>query len=383
MTATPTSSHSSETQSSGDLSCAAAPTHLLIAGEAHPKALGRHRYATYLKWQANETNRMAADDVRLLKAEIDRMKEEHAQEWAMRGQMRVEERKARQKHTRKLQQALLKDNCRQVRAMRSDEAAWEVLRNERQRVHEEQGRQRVIEANVRETRLDTLEAAQDAKEREEFSRMRRDIAEAAVHVRERELMARRQMTMSITSAREKVLSARAAAETQTSQRGVEKRQEARLWEQRREDAEAEYLARAKDNRLRAQTWRTSAKRSLRKLWKAKSKAAVKERGNDHLVAEEKARIRESNRREVQAIYRQRFADAAMRDEFAKSPMARLQRSRGASQTSSGIGSTIGDLSARSNHDSPTSGSRLGTSPPSILGAKGTGSPGAEAEVVAI
>ena len=62
-----------------------------------PLALFLRSYATYLKFQAQEANRQLGDDVRLLKMELDRLKEEHAREWIARGQTRVQERKARQK----------------------------------------------------------------------------------------------------------------------------------------------------------------------------------------------------------------------------------------------------------------------------------------------
>ena len=179
----------------------------------------------------------------------------------------------------------------------------------------------------------------DAREREEFSRKRKEIAEAAAGVRQSVLLDKQRQVSAGTAARSALRTARAASLDVTTRMGEAKREEARQWHQLRLQQEEDYLHRARQNRSRAHEWRLSARRSLRAAWKVKVKAAVKERSNDHLVADEKRRIRQANRKEVQAIYSQRFADRAMEDMYLNSPMARLASALSSSRASTTRSST--------------------------------------------
>ena len=289
-------------------------------------------YATYLRFQANEENRVHADEVRAVKAQMGSLREAQALEWIKHGRQRVRERRQRQKQTRKAMGQLHKTNQEKVAGIRAEEAAWEELRIERKKDHEREGRVRVLEAAALDARLDAQEEAQDAREREEFSHQRAQIAEAAAEVRRSALLDKQRLASAQAAARVGVLVARSARLDLTSHLGEVKRDEAKHWEVQRQQREDEYLQRARDNRARAHAWRVSAKRSLRSAWKAKVKNAVKERGNDHLVAEEKLRIRQANRKEVQAVYGQRFASSSMEGLYLASPNARLSSARSSSRS---------------------------------------------------
>ena len=330
-------------------------------------------YATFLRFQYNESNRMAADKVRGLKVEIDGLKTQQALEWMEHGRQRVKERQKREKETRKAISRMQKANREKVVHIRSEEAAWEELRIQRKEEHQREGRARVLEASALDARLDAQEEAVDAREREEFSRKRKEIAEAAAEVRQTVLLDKQRQVSAGAAARSASLTARSASLDVTSRMGEAKREESRQWYQQKQQQEEDYLQRARQNRSRAHEWRLSARRSLRAAWKVKVKAAVKERGNDHLVADAKRSIRQANRKEVQAIYSQRFADRAMEGIYLNSPMARL-----AGSLSSSRASTTRTSSSRFDGSVALAGGKAEQTAATICAGAGTSAPASPA-----
>lgn len=119
---------------------------------------------------------------------------------------------------------------------------------------------------------------------------------------------------------------------QASSRADSVRGQAKAWEDQRQRNEAKYLRKAHANRERIEKIRTRAREATGELLSSRRVAAVKERGNDHLVREEKARIFEANRREVAEVYKRRYASRKAAERWALSPLHSLQRLQRGLQT---------------------------------------------------
>ena len=107
-----------------------------------------------------------------------------------------------------------------------------------------------------------------------------------------------------------------------------------------------YLSRARANRERAEAIREAARESVKQMLKEKRRSGNRERANDHLVTDAKARLLESNRREVAAVYKRRFVGREEEHEWESSPLRRLQQRRSARGASSGWGPGRSSASAR-------------------------------------
>jgi hypothetical protein len=170
------------------------------------------------------------------------------------------------------------------------------------------------------------EADQDAREREEGSRSRREILSAVDDVRRRDLVERQEQTKRGLDARAGLVIARTECEQQRTHLGHQKRAESQQWQSERDQSEAEYLARARFNKARATATRSRAAKAIAATLSLRKAAATKERDNDYLVTEEKQRILESNRQEVAEIYSKRFASKRAQKEWEESPLgSRLLR----------------------------------------------------------
>lgn len=206
-------------------------------------------------------------------------------------------------------------------------------------------------------RLDAQEGKTDEAERREGARARAEAAQAVGHVRSQQLERRRQMAKEIrTLAMEKataemyaaglVAAATAAASTEqppssplqlkdgtaaigaavsgslvamARQRGDQQRDEAKQLTLERSKRELGYIERAKANRERALATRERARAAVAEALATRKRGANKERSNDHLVDDEKARILAANKKEVSTIYRARFASREAATEYEGSP----------------------------------------------------------------
>lgn len=110
-----------------------------------------------------------------------------------------------------------------------------------------------------------------------------------------------------------------------TRRAEQKREEAKVWSADRRRGELGYLERARANRERAMATRQAARASVAEALATRKRAATKERANNYLVTEEKARILKNNRVEAATIYRARYATRTAAAEFNSSPWKALQQ----------------------------------------------------------
>ena len=109
-----------------------------------------------------------------------------------------------------------------------------------------------------------------------------------------------------------------------TEKAQEKRDNAHTWKSMREKQDGEYLERARVNRQRAFETRVSAKKAVADELQTRKQAAVKDRAeSDYLIASSKARIQVENRKEVAAIYRQRFVTPRSANAWEGSSLKRL------------------------------------------------------------
>ena len=134
------------------------------------------------------------------------------------------------------------------------------------------------------------------------------LAQARVEVRTALYNKKREMVEAGKAARSGSLSARESRFSHTLGRDL--REDRKEWKLQRQEKEDEYIAWARGNRKMTEATRESARKSLMRLLKRKQKAGKMERGNDHLVAEEKKRILANKRKEVNAIYSARYASSS-------------------------------------------------------------------------
>lgn len=281
----------------------------------------------YLRYKEAVSNQEAAEQIRSQKDEILRLKDHHAQQWAAHGRELVNDRHRRQKHTKSHQRILQRRNQNQVRAQVEAARTRDALREQQRGEHEYQMRKRVMESSATSSSLqvkrDEAQQAQQARQRQMCARERAASAQMLAQMREATLSNRKKMVSQARPQSDPALAAQVEAyELQQScvQRVKEDEQQ---WKTERRRHNDEYLERARANKQRAMATRASAKQALADAFKSRKQAAAKERANDHLVAETKARLIESNRREVTAIYKKRFANVHEAEEWGSSALRRL------------------------------------------------------------
>ena len=263
----------------------------------------------------------------------------NASEWAARGHERSAEGKARREATR-----LARTSCKTAkqdigRSIRLAEEHWQKLREQEKRRFQEEMRERVILASGLDARLDAAEAAQDKSEQEEGTRMRLSLAAALLEKNATWLKERKKR---VAAARTETATALQLAAEQPSKEAAKvaeaKKSASAGWMSARKQAnEDEYLAKARANRLAAQETRAAAKASAEQVLLERKRDASKERGNDHLVTEAKARILEEKRREAAEIYKNRFATRRAAAKWEASPLSKLFMSGGGSRAGSTLG----------------------------------------------
>jgi hypothetical protein len=196
-------------------------------------------------------------------------------------------------------------------------------------------------ANGLDARLDAAEERQDEKERQEGRRMREALAKALETLRTTGLRDRKKRCADIRKESATALQqANEAPRSAAAVLGEQKRQHAMNLLSRRQRNEAEYLQRARANKERAKEARNNARANTDAMLSARRRDANREKANDVLVTEAKAKILEANRREVAEVYRSRFAAPKAAAQWDASPLSVLfQGSRSGGSTTSSAASS--------------------------------------------
>lgn len=268
--------------------------------------------ASYLKFEVEQENQEAAQMERQKRGQLQLLKSQQRGEWLADAREKIHDHRRTHRRLRKVQEAVAKANRKKVQGVQRETARLEEQRQERDRIFHAAARARVIEASQLDDRLDRAEAAREAREREEGTRLRTEVARALVERRDEIYVEKRQLVEATLSARAAPVSARAPYFS--PRRGQQKREQSKEWQRQRKENEDEYLARARAFREQAERQRESTKKSMLRLLKSRKKHAAKERANDVRVTERRIHDLERSRREVSAIYRARFAT---KDEVAR------------------------------------------------------------------
>lgn len=142
-----------------------------------------------------------------------------------------------------------------------------------------------------------------------------------------------------------------------------KRQEAASWSERRQQQEDEYLSRARANKAEAERTKASARAEKASVLRQRRAAASRERANDVLVTEEKARILASNRKEVAAVYSKRYVSRSSASRWEGSPLHRLHTAAFWGGGASTAGRMLGWAATSSAAESPPSSPATAASSP--------------------
>ena len=275
----------------------------------------------YLRYQETLINREQADATRREKEALRQLREQHAAEWAGRGRELVREGLERQNHTKSLQKQMQRRNKGQVREIRAKEADWELEREHRRQQHVMEARMRVLTGAALQVQMNEMQRAEHSSQRAECTRSRVQLAKDIAIARERNLATRKRMAKRVGTVPSAELTGQLL--TAAARRAKEVREDEQNWKAERGRRDEMYLERARANKQRAQQTRGKAKQALADALKSRQQGAAKERANDHLVVVTKTRILEENRKEVSAIYKQRFVTANAATEWEGSSLKRL------------------------------------------------------------
>ncbi len=253
-------------------------------------------------------NQLVADAERAEREVRRQLREEEVEKKKLRGGALVKAKQRQMEVAKAERLAIQERNAEKKRAQRALEAEWELERNERQRKYEEAARVRVLEAKALDAKLDAAEEAVDAQEREEGTKMRLEVLEAARKNRAAETDQRRQMAVqvrwSLYHAEEKK-----REEGETKRRAVaeaEARDRA-LARETRQQKDAAFRAAAARKKPEVKAVRTRMQREKATLLAQRKEVAKKERANDHLVAERKEQVLQAKRLVRDQVAASRFA----------------------------------------------------------------------------
>jgi len=261
---------------------------------------------TYTKFEVSLERRMLADQAREEKEERDRLRREREEEF-LRNAVEVrnklnagdEEFKAMNHEREEVVKA-------HGRAVREDKRAGrETIKELNQRYFEE-ARQRVVEASALDRKLDKVEAKADAKEREVATRERNELIEAIKMRREKDLDNKRAQAKTVraetSGAVEQVTKAQHAA--RASEAEEVRKLRSGEWQTSRTQRTEAYVGKAKQKAEARERERKHAKALWDAAQKERKAAARAEKGNNHLVTEEKERILQANQKERAEVYKQ-------------------------------------------------------------------------------
>lgn len=128
--------------------------------------------ASYLKFELREDNRQLARAEREELLSMRNRRQQLEEDRLSRAREHIRERMDGRRRVQKLRDDVQQTNSLAVRSSRDEAERWSAVREQQQRRHYKTARVRVVEANELDDRLDLLEAAQDAREREEGTHMK-------------------------------------------------------------------------------------------------------------------------------------------------------------------------------------------------------------------
>ena len=196
------------------------------------------------------------------------------------------------------------------------------VREEREQEHIKQGLLNVMDQKLAQVRMDQSERFADETKRMEGTKLRVGLSEALKSFRQQYLQSRKAAVEAVK--KDKIIEqARQVAADARVEAGESVRTAAKARAAERSVRDAAYVAKAQANKVRAIDFRKAAKKSKSSMLKEKREVARKEKGNDHLVFEAKAKIFTENRAEAAAVYRSRFASKEEEDAWEASPLRRL------------------------------------------------------------
>ena len=280
-----------------------------------------------------------------------------------RAQMRREEAKQRQERCRAAREKEHQRKAEIVRAVRADEDLWEREREQNQATLYENARQRVDNAagpyKSMDERLDAQEAAADKVERDEATRDRLRLSKAIDDMRKTSLADKRAGAVSSRERRSKALEKAAKQQALLKRLAAdEKRAEAKAWLLARQHNESLHLNKARDFKAQVAVTRQSALDAKEMQITNKKIAAMKERANDVLVEQEKARILANNKELVAYTYRSKFASQREAEEWGASTLLQFR--------SDYFGAGLGSPGGMGGPDSPPMIMPPGASPSNVV-----------------
>jgi len=223
---------------------------------------------------------------------------------------RIKEERKLQESIKVKRDALRDTRIKSKREQRDMEAQWEEQRNADEKSHRNAARINVMEAKALDARLDKQEEEQDAKERQEGTEAKQE-SRSLLLQRRKEMLERKRAV--VEAIREATMQGR-----DQSRQTVESRREAvkkaehahqdRLRSQR-EVNRTRFFDKASKTKLEVVKVRNNIKTERELLYQEKAAHAHKERSNDYLVDEEKARVLEENRQRVARVYSGLYANS--------------------------------------------------------------------------
>jgi len=284
---------------------------------------------TLAKLKVGEELLLHADEARQEKEDRRRVREAQMQEQLARAQMRREESKQRQERCRAAREKEHLRKAEIVRAVRAEEDAWETDREQQQQLLWDEARGRVEAAaggySSLDARLDAQEEAVDKGERAEGTRMRLEMKKIITETRNITLNDKKFGAESSRERRTRALE-RAAKQQALLKRlaADEKRAEAKAWLLERRHNESLHLEKAANFKMSVHECRANARTAQEMATAARKREAMKERANDVLVDQEKARILAANKELVAYTYRSKFASHKEADEWGASTLLQFR-----------------------------------------------------------
>ena len=284
---------------------------------------------TLAKLKVGEELLLHADEARQEREDRRRVREAQMTERLARAQTRREEAKARAERCRIAKEKEYQRKREIVSSVRADEDLWQADRERQQQQRWEDAQDRVKKAaggcSSLDARLDAQEEAVDAKEREEATRYRLELKGTLNEMRTLSLSQKKAGAESSRERRTRALE-RAAKQQALLKRlaADEKRAEAKAWLLERRHNEASHLHKAASFKHSVAQSRANAMLAKEATYRARKADAMKERANDALVDQEKARILASNKELVAYTYRSKFASHQEAKEWGASTLLQFR-----------------------------------------------------------
>ena len=281
--------------------------------------------ATFSRFRAAEAAREQVQECRARRESREVLKAQQAEEWAAQGRERVESARGRRERIHGLEVAMLSERTEIVREQKEAASRREETREMHRRLFAAQVGVLVAEARSLDLRLDASEARAKQVACEEGTRTREAILHEVAQAKQQQLGWCRLTIEAVKAARSAILEARRSANEDARASVDTTREAARARAAERLIRDQEYLTRARENKGRALSFRARARQSKADVVAQRRASARSERSNDHLVAETKARVLRSNRKNVAEIYEHRFVSKHEQRQWEASSLRRLHQ----------------------------------------------------------